>query len=78
MEQKQELEANSEYYWNSQTGDFKQVINAGCCDGHSRQHVGTVDKVLRQNQKETLQESKDLLQQKWKKACSAFKRTCLK
>lgn len=28
MEQKQELEANSEYYWNSQTGDFKQVINA--------------------------------------------------
>lgn len=48
------------------------------CDGHSGQHVGTVDKVLRQNQKETLQESKDLLQQKWKKVCSAFKRTCLK
>lgn len=35
------------------------------CDGHRRHHVRTVDKLLRQNQKETPR-IKVLLHQKWK------------
>lgn len=72
MEQKQELEAHSKYYWNSQTGDLKQITNVWWLWWHSRQHLTTLDKVLRQNQKETPR-IKDLLQEKWKKPVVCLK-----
>ena len=42
------------------------------CDRHSRQHLRTVDKVLRQSQKETPR-IKDLLHEKWKKPVVCLK-----
>lgn len=53
-------------------GTENKLLMCDGCDGHSRQPLRTVDKVLRQSQKET-QRIKDLLQEKWKKPVVCLK-----